>query len=355
MAKKHKAPTQVTLASTEDSAMHDWVRRWWKVGVLLAVGIVAMVLGSQWMNHRKHRSTAADWERFRADVTLGAGLFGGVTPPSASVLDALAVELRGTKPGPWARGLEVNKLIADGKYNEAVEVLQQLAEEAPDHPLVTEAYRFAEGEEPRTLSDFLSDRMDQVQSWEREHQGLFQNPALAPDCPKVRLNTSKGSILIGLYPDRAPKHVENFLKLCREGFYDKTLFHRIGRNFMIQGGDPNSRDNADKSTWGQGGPDYKIPPETSDLRHFPYVLAAAKTAIDTDSSGSQFYITVGSPHHLDGVHTVFGAVIDGQAVVDEIAAGEIEANTTDRPRDPVVVNSTDVLEAAPAEATGEGR
>ena len=73
------------------------------------------------------------------------------------------------------------------------------------------------------------------------------------------------------------------------------------------------------------------------------VLAAAKTAVDTESSGSQFYITVGNPHHLDGVHTIFGAVISGQAVVDEIAAGEIETDTTDRPRDPVVVNTTEVL------------
>ena len=65
--------------------------------------------------------------------------------------------------------------------------------------------------------------------------------------------------------------------------------------------------------------------------------------MDTESSGSQFYITVGTPHHLDGVHTVFGAVVEGQAVVDEIAAGEIEAGTTDRPRDPVVIQSTEVL------------
>jgi len=343
MAKKHKAPTQVTLASTEDSPLHDVVRRWWKIALVVALGLAAGVLGRQWAQHRRQAADAASWERFRADVTLGAGLFGGVTPPSATVLGGLAGELRDTPAGPWARGLEVHRLIGDGKYNEAVAALQTLAEESPDHPLVKEVYRFAEGEEPRTLSDHLSDRMDQVNRWERDHRSLFENPPLAADCPKVRLNTSKGSILVGLYPDKAPKHVENFLKLCGEGYYDKTLFHRIGRTFMIQGGDPNSRDNADKTTWGQGGPDTKIPPETSDLRHFPYVLAAAKTATDTDSSGSQFYITVGSPHHLDGVHTVFGAVLDGKVVVDEIAAGELEAGMTDRPRDPAVVNSTDVL------------
>jgi peptidyl-prolyl cis-trans isomerase B (cyclophilin B) len=344
MAKKHKAATEVTIASTEDSPLHEWVQRYWKLAALLAVVVVAIVMGTHWMRLSKHRSTAASWERFSEDVALGAGLFGGVTPPSAAVLGGLAEEIRGTVAGPWARGLEVHKLVADGRYDDAAAALQTLQEEYPDHPLVTEVYRFAEGEDPRTLAEHLLQRMDEVRRWEREHPDLFQNPAPPEDAPKVRLNTSKGSILLGLYPDKAPQHVENFLKLCREGYYDGTLFHRIGRTFMIQGGDPNSRDNADKSTWGQGGPDYKIPPETSDLRHFPYVLAAAKTAVDTDSSGSQFYITVGSPHHLDGVHTVFGTVLDGKAVVDEIAAGEIEAGTTDRPRDPVVVNSTDVVE-----------
>lgn len=343
MAQKHKAPTQVTLASTDDSAFGEWVRRFWKVGVLAAVIIVGIVLGGEWIEKSRTKTTAKSWERFRQDVTLGAGLFGGITSPPAPVLDSLAGELKGTVAGPWARGLQVQKLVADGQYDAAAAALKTLAQEYPDHPLVTDVYRFAEGAEPQTLADHLLERMDEVRRWEKDHPSLFENPPLAADCPKVRLNTSKGEIVVGLYTDKAPKHAENFLKLCREGYYNGTLFHRIGRTFMIQGGDPNSRDNADKTSWGQGGPDYKIPPEPSDLRHFPYVLAAAKTAADTDSSGSQFYITVGNPHHLDGVHTIFGAVVSGQAVVDEIAAGEIEADTTDRPRDPVVVTSTEVL------------
>jgi cyclophilin family peptidyl-prolyl cis-trans isomerase len=343
MAQKHKAPTQVTIAATEESPLHDWVRRFWKIGVVAAVAIAALVLGVEWNRQRKERELVGSWDRFREDVTLGAGLFGGITPPSAEALGGLATELRGSVAGPWARGLEVHALVADGQYDRASETLRTLGEEYPEHPLVTETYRFGEGETASTLAEHLTRRMDAVGRWEREHSGLFQNPSLASDCPKVRLNTTKGAILLGLYPDKAPKHVENFLKLCREGYYNGTLFHRIGRDFMIQGGDPNSRDNPDKSTWGQGGPEEKIPSELSDLRHFPMVLAAAKTALDKDSSGSQFYITVGAPHHLDGVHTVFGALIDGEAVVKEIASGEIEQGQTDRPRDPVAIQSTDVL------------
>ncbi|MCI0547184.1 MAG: peptidylprolyl isomerase, partial [Candidatus Rokubacteria bacterium] len=353
MAQRHKAATQVTIAPTSDSPIREWVERVWKPAVVLALLAIAAVLGTRWAEGRRESRTAESWGRFREDVTLGAGTFGGVSVPSAAVLGGLAEELQGTVAGPWARGLEVHKLVADGRYDEAAGALQTLAEEAPDHPLVSEAYRFAEGDEPRTLSDHLLDRMDEVVRWEREHPSLFRNPPPPPEAPRVRLHTDRGAIQIGLYPEKASRHVENFLKLCREGFYDGTRFHRIGRTFMVQGGDPNSRDPANPESWGLGGPGYTIPPEPSDLRHFPYVLAAAKTATETESSGSQFYLTVGSPHHLDGVHTVFGTVLEGQAVVDEIAAGEIEAGTADRPRDPVVLRSTEVIESAPAPAGAE--
>jgi len=145
---------------------------------------------------------------------------------------------------------------------------------------------------------------------------------------------------VGLYAKKTPLHTENFLRLCREGYYDGTRFHRVIADFMIQGGDPNSRNADAPETWGQGGPETTIPAEITDLKHFKYVLAAAKKGTDVDSSGSQFYITTGEAHHLDGVHTVFGLVLEGKDVVDAIGSAPV---TGDRPDEPVVLLGTDVL------------
>jgi len=343
MAQKHKAATEVTIATPDDSALHDFVQRYWKLGALFGLVIAAIVIGKEMSASSGEAARARSWDRLREEVDFGTGIFASIQLPAASRLSAVADDVKDGPAGPWARALEVQKLVADGEYFAANDAWQRLEEDFPNHALVTGAYRFAEGESTELLKDHLVSRMQGVISWEEKHKSLFENAALPADAPKVRLNTSKGAIVVGLYTEQAPEHAANFLKLCQEGFYDNILFHRVSRNFMIQGGDPNSRDNADKETWGQGGPDYKLDPELSDLRHFKYVLAAAKNPMDTESSGSQFYITVGTPHHLDGVHTVFGAVVEGQAVVDEIAAGEIEAGTTDRPRDPVVIQSTEVL------------
>jgi cyclophilin family peptidyl-prolyl cis-trans isomerase len=168
---------------------------------------------------------------------------------------------------------------------------------------------------------------------ERPH--WFQNPALPEGSPRVRLETSVGSIELGLYEDRAPGHVANFLRLVDEGFFEGIKFHRVIPDFMIQSGDPNTRD-MDPATWGQGGPGYKLDAEHSDLRHVRGALAAAKMGADIQSSGSQFYITTGTPHHLDGQHTVFGGVISGWDTIQRIEqAPRVEG--TDRPREPVSI------------------
>jgi cyclophilin family peptidyl-prolyl cis-trans isomerase len=343
MAQQHKAATQVTIASTDDSPLHDFVQRYWKLGALFSALLIAAVLGRELLVKSAENARTGSWNRLREDVDFGTGIFASIQLPSAGTLRTLADEIQDSPAGPWARALEVQKLIADADYYAASDALQKLQEEYPNHALVRGAYRFKEGGPVEELWRHLLSRMDAVNRWEQEHKSLFENPPPPADCPRVRLSTSKGEIVLGLYAERAPKHVENFLKLCGEGFYDDILFHRIGREFMIQGGDPNTRDNPDKTSWGQGGPGYKIPQEPSDLRHFRYALAAAKTAVDVESSGSQFYITVGSPHQLDGTYTIFGTVLEGKTVVDEIAAGEIEAGQVDRPRDPVVIRSAEVV------------
>jgi cyclophilin family peptidyl-prolyl cis-trans isomerase len=127
-----------------------------------------------------------------------------------------------------------------------------------------------------------------------------------------------GEIRIRFLTDKAPGHVENFKKLARAGFYDGTTFHRIVPGFVIQGGDPNSKDD-NPGNDGTGGPGYSIQAEFSDVPHTRGILSMARSS-DPDSAGSQFFIVVKEANLLDGQYTVFGEVITGMEVVDSIVA-----------------------------------
>ncbi|MBQ27364.1 MAG: peptidylprolyl isomerase [Nitrospiraceae bacterium] len=136
--------------------------------------------------------------------------------------------------------------------------------------------------------------------------------------PRVIIDTKFGSIEITFFPKKAPNHVENFLKLARSGFYNGTIFHRIIPGFMIQGGDPNTKDD-DVSTYGTGGPGYTIKAEFNNRSHGRGILSMARSQ-DPDSAGSQFYIVVAASNFLDGQYTVFGKVVKGMDVVDAIVS-----------------------------------
>lgn len=135
--------------------------------------------------------------------------------------------------------------------------------------------------------------------------------------PHAIIKTKYGEIEIRFYPEKAPGHVDNFLKLAREGFYDGTLFHRVIPGFMIQGGDPNTKDPANKQMYGMGGPGYSVDAEFNDVPHKRGIVSMAR-AQDPDSAGSQFFIVVSDSHFLDGKYTVFGEVIRGMSVADTI-------------------------------------
>jgi peptidyl-prolyl cis-trans isomerase B (cyclophilin B) len=120
------------------------------------------------------------------------------------------------------------------------------------------------------------------------------------------------------FPQKAPKHVENFIKLAKSGFYDGTLFHRVIPNFMIQGGDPNTKEE-DKSKSGMGGPGYHVKAEFNDIPHTRGILSMARSQ-HPDSAGSQFFIMVNTSTHLDGKYTAFGKVVKGMEVADKIVA-----------------------------------
>jgi peptidyl-prolyl cis-trans isomerase B (cyclophilin B) len=145
------------------------------------------------------------------------------------------------------------------------------------------------------------------------------------------MHTNHGAIAIELFDDDAPKTVENFLKLARDGFYNGVIFHRVIPDFMVQGGDPTGT--------GSGGPGYQFEDEFNDNKVVRGALAMANAGPNTN--GSQFFIvTTEAASWLDGKHTVFGQVTDGMDVVDTISG--LETDARDRPREDVVIERIDV-------------
>ena len=142
------------------------------------------------------------------------------------------------------------------------------------------------------------------------------------------LKTSEGEMVLEFWSDVAPNHVENFKKLAKEGFYDGTCFHRVIKGFMIQGGDPNSKDESKKSSWGMGGPGHTVKAEFNSKAHVRGVLSMARSQ-DPNSAGSQFFICHGDPRFLDNQYTAFGKLIKGDDVLEKIATTTVEPG--DRP------------------------
>ncbi|HJX25169.1 MAG TPA: peptidylprolyl isomerase [Chthoniobacterales bacterium] len=136
------------------------------------------------------------------------------------------------------------------------------------------------------------------------------------------IKTSEGEMVVQFWTDAAPNTIENFKKLARAGFYDGTAFHRIVKGFMIQGGDPNTKDPAKESSYGTGGPGYKIAAEFNDHSHDRGVLSMARET-DPNSAGSQFFICLGNVRRLDHQYTTFGKLIKGDNVLGKIGDTEV--------------------------------
>ena len=154
----------------------------------------------------------------------------------------------------------------------------------------------------------------------------------APAAPRATIETRLGSIEIEFLPDKAPGHVKNFLDLARKGFYDGTTFHRVIPGFMIQGGDPNTKDaKGSRDRHGTGGPGYQIKAEFNDVPHKRGVVSMARSS-DPNSAGSQFFIVVKDSGFLDRQYTAFGRVVRGIEVADAIVNSPRDAryNPNDR-------------------------
>ena len=153
----------------------------------------------------------------------------------------------------------------------------------------------------------------------QEDQEMNQSEPIEQDEPKVDvavITTEYGDMVVEFFEESAPKHVESFKLHAKNGYYDGTIFHRVIPGFMIQGGDPNTK-NPDKSVWGQGGPGYNLKAEFNSRSHLRGIVSMARAA-DPDSAGSQFFIVTSDSTFLDKQYTVFGEVTEGMDVADKI-------------------------------------
>src|SRR6201993_1157460 len=161
------------------------------------------------------------------------------------------------------------------------------------------------------------------------------------------IKTNEGDMVVQFWTDAAPNTIENFKKLARQHFYDGTIFHRIIKGFMIQGGDPNSKDPAKENNYGQGGPGYKIKAEFNDLPHERGVISMAREP-DPDSAGSQFFICLAPVRRLDHQYTTFGKLIKGDDVLEKIGNTPVAKNSMGEMSNPakrVVINKIDIVPA----------
>ena len=160
------------------------------------------------------------------------------------------------------------------------------------------------------------------------------------------IKTSEGDMVVQFWTDAAPKTIQNFKKLARSGFYDGTTFHRIVKGFMIQGGDPLSKDPNKENLYGTGGPGYKIKAEFNDHPHEHGVISMAREP-DPDSAGSQFFICLAPVPRLDHQYTTFGKVMKGTDALEKIGDTPVEMaqGEMSKPTKRVVINKIDIVPA----------
>ena len=340
MVDQHKQATDVTFAPTEEKeGVSLWIERHWPKLAVLAALVCAAVLGWSFVQLQAEGDKDASWDALGLALDeSGIGILG-----DPSEIEPVLAEIAGTPAAAWASYSLALSHAEDGEFDQAQAALAQLAQDHPEHLLAAERFAFEANGTPRTVVERLSRVFADSAAFRIQHSTVFANPEPPADAPRIRLSTTEGEIVVVLYPDRAPRHVENFLKLCAEGYYSGTRFHRVRDSYLIAGGDPNTRSGAPE-TWGSGGPEYTLEPEETGLRHFAGALGAEKqSALAEEASGSQFYILVNPSHVMDERYTVFGQVVEGLEVVRAISRSPLTEGSIDRPQNAVAIDSTVAL------------
>ena len=174
-----------------------------------------------------------------------------------------------------------------------------------------------------------------------------ENPTMNASNEVAVIRTSEGDMVVRFWNDAAPNTIENFKKLARSGFYDSTIFHRVVKGFMIQGGDPNSKDPAKENKYGEGGPGYKIKAEFNNHSHERGVISMAREP-NPDSAGSQFFICLAPVTRLDHQYTTFGKLSKGNDVLDKIGEAPVTRNSAgemSKPTKRIVIESIKIVPA----------
>lgn len=208
-----------------------------------------------------------------------------------------------------------------------------------DSGVVSRMISIKDGLTPKVKPTGKSESAQSPAESQAGQENQVQLEDLASQYNRVIIKTNFGDIKVELYGKNSPLTVNNFLNLAKKGFYNETKFHRVIKNFMIQGGDPNSRDD-DWSDDGQGGPGYKFQDEINDHKLVRGSLAMANSGPNTN--GSQFFvITAEATPWLDGKHTNFGYIIEGMEVIEKIEA--VETNERDHPVEDVVIEEIELV------------
>jgi cyclophilin family peptidyl-prolyl cis-trans isomerase len=317
------------------------VQRYAKLGAGVAVAFAGLFLAFQYVQHQEREAHGDSWGALMAGVNLSALLTGGGTDE----LRLVATEHAGKPAGVWAAALLVTAEARQGKLDQAGAALEEFRSLASSHPLLRNEMPWGSESVRLTLPEFDERLLQQAQAWREEHAQLFSNPAPAPDAPRVQMRTSMGSVTLQLYPERAPRHVENFLTRVRVGSYAGTRIHMVVPGALVYAGDPYSVQDDLESVklWGKGGAGETVAKEDSGLSHFAGVLASVPLGgADGGSQALQFCLTVSANHALDESGTVFGQVIDGLSVLRAISETET-VESSQRPRTSIVIEDISVL------------
>ena len=335
---KHKSATEVTLKTEEKSAFEVWVLRNWPKAAVIGVIIATGILVSKTMADAEESARGQDWNQLAGPED------------ELSSFQTASVALAGNPIEGWARLLEIQKALSEDNLEAAAAAAGSLSK-LDGHLLNRVSFPIGKDGEVVKIGDQLSSRIAAQEAWEEANASILSNPEPPTDAPQVTLKTDSGDIVVALYSDKAPEHSANFIKVSKAGQYAGTKFHRVMNRSsmqMIQGGDPNSV-SGEPATWGQGGPGYTLDQEKNGLIHDAGYISMAKPTNDVKSSGSQFFLTFGRIHHLDGQHTVFGKIISGMDVVREIGGEPLvpydpQTRVQDRPENPVSILSVVVAE-----------